>query len=64
MELVQAYATEPDRKSVAKALSISDSTVKNSISRLLLEFGYDNMRLVVAKYQEYLKVLEDLGQSL
>ena len=64
MELVHAYTTEPDRKSVAEALGVSDSTIKNSISRLLQSFGYDSMRLVVAKYQEYQKVLEELGQAL
>ncbi len=61
LELVSAYATQPDRKSVAKELLIADSTVKNYTSRILEVFNVDNMRTVVAQYQKYQEILRTLG---
>ena len=61
LELVSAYAIQPDRKSVAKELLIADSTVKNYTSRILEVFNVENMRTVVAQYQKYQEILRTLG---
>ena len=63
LEIVAAYATHDDRKSVAETLGISDSTVKNSISRILQVFNVDSMRTVVARYKDYQDILSRLGAS-
>ena len=63
LEIVAAYATHDDRKSVAATLGVSDSTVKNSISRILQIFNVDSMRTVVARYKDYQDILSRLGAS-
>ncbi len=63
LEIVAAYATHDDRKSVADTLGVSDSTIKNSISRILQVFNVDSMRTVVARYKDYQDILSRLGAS-
>ena len=61
LELVGAYAVQPDRKSVAKELHIADSTVKNYTSSILEVFNVENMRTVVSQYQKFQEILRTIG---